>query len=134
MQLESLTPILNVSDVPASLAWFEGIGWSRSFTWNGGGEIAEHGDANEHGPADFAGLELGDTMLFLCLDGQGGRGEHGAWMSWWLPDEAAVDAAYAVFQERGVEVLQAPRDEPWGARECLIRHPDGHTFRVSGSC
>lgn len=50
MKLTSITPILNVSDVPASLAWFERLGWTRSFSWNGAGMIAEAAIATKRGP------------------------------------------------------------------------------------
>ena len=43
-QIEFITPILNVSDVPASIAWFEKIGWGRTFTWNNGGVIEDMAD------------------------------------------------------------------------------------------
>jgi hypothetical protein len=31
----SVVPILNVSDVRASLAWFEQLGWETRFIWEG---------------------------------------------------------------------------------------------------
>jgi hypothetical protein len=37
--------------------------------------------------------------------------------------------------ENGFTVTWPPTDEPWGVREFHLRHPDGHTFRVSaGIC
>jgi uncharacterized glyoxalase superfamily protein PhnB len=42
-----------------------------------------------------------------------------------------VDALYEVCQREGLEVLPTPTDEVWGVREMHVRHPDGHTFRVS---
>lgn len=70
----------------------------------------------------FNGEEI---RLFLCKDGQGGRG---VWMSVWVDD---VDAVHAVCQREGIEITMSPRDEPWGTREMHIRHPDGHVFRMS---
>jgi hypothetical protein len=32
MKVTGITPILNVSDVAASIAWFERLGWSCGFT------------------------------------------------------------------------------------------------------
>jgi uncharacterized glyoxalase superfamily protein PhnB len=40
-----------------------------------------------------------------------------------------VDAYYAAVKERGADILQAPRDEPWHVREMLVRDPDGHVIR-----
>ena len=34
MNLTHLTPILNVSDVSASLDWFEALGWERGIAWD----------------------------------------------------------------------------------------------------
>lgn len=130
MPVQRVTPILNVSDVAASLAWFEALGWRRTFTWNDGGQIDAAGDRNEHGPPNFAGLCSGHGEIFLCRDGQGAPG--GMWMSWWMPSARDVDALYAAANERGYETVNAPRNEPWGVREFHLRHPDGHTFRISG--
>ena len=141
MKVKAVTPILNVRDVPASLAWFEQLGWFRSFTWNEHGGIEGAADGNEHGPANFAGVSSGEAQVFLCRDGQGSRGgpepRHtdggddtgGVWMSWWVPYPADVDAAYQLALARGIDVLTKPVDEPWGVREFQIRHPDGHTIR-----
>lgn len=130
MPVQRVTPILNVSDVAASLAWFESLGWKRTFTWNDGGQIDAAGDRNDHGPPNFAGLCSGHGEIFLCRDGQGAPG--GMWMSWWMPSGADVDALYATARERGYETVNEPRNEPWGVREFHLRHPDGHTFRISG--
>lgn len=142
MKLTGITPILNVSDVVASLAWFERLGWNRAFTWNDGGMIPKAGDRNEHGPAQFAGIGAGECEIFLCEGAQGSRGnphpQHprdeqtgGVWMSWWLRESKDVDAVHALAVQQGVTISWPPTDEPWGVRECGIIHPDGHTFRVS---
>ncbi len=145
MKINAVTPVLNVSDVIASIRWFESVGWSRSFSWNDGGMIKGALDSNARGPAQFAGLcadpaRNDGPMLFLCRDGQGSRDPRpypgrdrddfgGVWMTWWVPD---VDGAHAECVKAGVEVVREPVTEPWGVREFLLRHPDGHYFRVSG--
>ncbi len=134
MNVTGITPILNVSDVVASLAWFEALGWKRGFTFSDDG-----------GPAQFASVIGSDAAeIFLCQDGQGLRGgkparegggdDTGAtWMSWWLNTPADVDAAHARALALNVTVLWPPTDEPWGVRECRIMHPDGHVFRLSAA-
>ena len=128
MKLERLIPILNVSNIEESFAWFEKLGWNKEWDW---GE-----------PPTFGGVGNGSCDIFLCQDGQGSRGgpmpRHtgdddtgGVWMTWWLASPAEVDAAHARALEHGLTVTWPPTDEPWGVRECHIRHPDGHTFRVS---
>ncbi len=155
MSIKAVTPILNVSDVPASLAWFEGLGWRRGFTWGDGGMIAGAADRNVHGPARFASVCAGSSesgeggeggadsaQIFLCRNGQGSRGTvlpkfpgddqtDGVWMSWWVESVAALDAMHAACVARGDLVTMPPTNEPWGVREFHLRHPDGHMFRVS---
>ncbi len=146
-----ITPVLNVSDVPASIAWFEKLGWSRHFTYNEGGMIPLAADENEHGRAHFGAVGAGHIEIFLCRDGQGSKGTPpsaamieglkpgespsddtpGVWMSWWVGRPSEVDEAYALARQHGVFVARPPMDEPWGCREMRIMHPDGHTFRVS---
>jgi catechol 2,3-dioxygenase-like lactoylglutathione lyase family enzyme len=127
MYLLNITPILNVSSILESIAWFEKLGWRQCWTW---GE-----------PPTFASVGSGQCEIFLCLNGQGSRGgpapRHagdddtgGVWMSWWVQTPADVDAACARALEAGLTVTHPPTDEAWGVRECHIRHPDGHTFRV----
>lgn len=40
-----------------------------------------------------------------------------------------VDATYAAWKARGVEMLEEPNDRPFG-RTFLFRAPQGHVFRV----
>lgn len=136
-----ITPILNVASVPDSLAWFEKLGWRRTFTWNDAGMIPLAADSNAHGPAQFAGVGAGEVEVFLCWNAQGSRGRlprhadddqtGGVWMSVWLKSPADVDAAHALAVKNGIAVNLPPTNEPWGVRECKLTHPEGHTLRLS---
>ena len=130
MLAHRVTPILNVSDIRESFAWFEKLGWKKGWDW---------GD-----PPTFGGVCSGECEIFLCENGQGGRGrssrkttfgphddssaDKGVWMSIWVDD---VDAVYANCQAQGLDVTMPPTDEPWNVREMHVRHPDGHVFRIS---
>jgi uncharacterized glyoxalase superfamily protein PhnB len=142
MNVTGITPILNVSDVPASLEWFHRLGWKTDFTYNQGGQIYDCSPRNAHGPATFAGVRAGEARIFLCQDGQGLRGGKPArfdgdddvgatWMSIWLKTPGEVDEAHQRALDAGITVIWPPTNEPWGARECRIMHPDGHVFRIS---
>lgn len=127
MQVSSITPILNVSNILESFKWFESLGWKIGFQW---GE-----------PVGFGSVCSGDVEIFLCEDAQGGRGkgdnkstsgagergDSGVWMSLWVD---SVDEAFVLCQKVGVEITCPPADMPWKVREMHIRHPDGHVFRV----
>lgn len=125
-----ITTILNVSSLEESFAWFEKWGWRK---------LWDYGD-----PPGFGAVGSGVSELFLCLDGQGGRGrsnlkmtfgpegddsaDKGVWMSVWVED---VDAVYRECLDNGLEVTWPPTDMPWNVREMHVRHPDGHVFRIS---
>ena len=128
MNAKGLTPILNVTNFSESVAWFEKFGWQYSWGW---------GDQ----PV-FGGVCSGECQIFLCQDGQGGRGrgnntatfgesetsDKGVWMSIWVDD---VDAVYQRCLDQGLDVTFPPTDMEWNVREMHVRHPDGHVFRVS---
>lgn len=133
MSVCAVTPILHVSSIAQSFAWFEALGWSRGFSWNSGGMIGFEDAAlaaNEHGDANFACIRSGDAEIFLCVGGQGPRGDDGVCMCWFLGSLPDVDAMYRTALTHGFIVTYPPTDEPWGMREFHLRHPDGHTFRV----
>ena len=133
MNVKAITPILNVTDLQQSIEWFESLGWEKKWDW---GE-----------PASFGSVGSGECEIFLCVDGQGGRGrgdntstfgqggdetaDRGAWMSVWVDN---VDDIYKLASDGGIEVVFPPEDLPWGVRECHLRHPDGHVFRISSQC
>ena len=130
MLAHAVTPILNVSNMQQSFDWFAKLGWEKSWDWGT--------------PPSFGSVCSGECSIFLCLDGQGGRGKgqvtktfgpdgndaagNGMWMSIWVDD---VDAIHRHCLEQGIEVTWPPTDMPWNVREMHVRHPDGHVFRIS---
>src|SRR4051794_23889799 len=130
MAIEHITPILNVSDLAASFAWFEKWGWKKLWDWGT--------------PPGFGAVGSGEHFeIFLCVNRQGGRGkgantatfgpdgdeqaDKGVWMSVFVDD---VDAVHRECVAAGIEVVFPPTDMPWNVREMHLRHPDGHVFRV----
>jgi len=124
-----IVPILNVSNIQESFAWFEKLGWTKGWDWGT--------------PPTFGGVCSGACEIFLCQDGQGGRGrsnlprtfgpggesagDKGVWMSIWVED---VDAVLQHCLAHGIEVTFPPTDMEWNVREMHVRHPDGHVFRI----
>ena len=88
MNAKHVTPILNVSGIAASFAWFEKLGWRKCWDWGS--------------PPTFGAVGSGECALFLCQGAQGGRGrgsnvttfksdgdeaaDKGVWMSVWVDD------------------------------------------------
>lgn len=144
LEVEHITPILNVCSVPKSIAWFEQLGWKRSFTWNAGGTIIDAADCDEDGDADYGGVCCGRVEIFLCQDAQGARDAinafdpsrtddetAGVWMTWWLETPAEVDELYTLAKSLSYSIIMPLTIQPWNAIEFRLRHPEGHTFRVS---
>jgi glyoxalase/bleomycin resistance protein/dioxygenase superfamily protein len=110
MLAKRLTPILNVSNIKESFEWFEKLGWKKAWDW---------GD-----PPDFGGVCSGECEIFLCANGQGGRGkgvamtfgpegnqsaDKGVWLCILVDD---VDAVYQHCLAQGLEVTWPPTDMP----------------------
>ena len=109
-----VTPILNVSSFAESVAWFEKLGWTKSWDW---------GD-----PADFGAVVSGDCEIFLCEDCQGGRGPgQGVWI---MVSVGNIDGIHHHCVDNEIEILKPPTGTPWGLRELHVRHPDGHVLRM----
>ncbi len=127
MLVKDINPILNVSDIQESFAWFQKLGWKKLWDW---------GD-----PPTFGSVGSGKFCIFLCQNGQGGRGksaltttknsnsaDKGVWISVWVGN---IDAIHRHCLEQGLEITFPPTNEPWGVREMHVRHPDGHVLRIS---
>ena len=127
MKAQGIIPILNVSDISATFAWFEKWGWRKLWDWGT--------------PPTFGAVASGECEIFLCLGAQGGRGkgtntttfgeeeetDKGVWMSVFVDD---VDEVYKQCVAAGLDITLPPTDMPWNVRETHLRHPDGHVFRV----
>lgn len=132
MLAKQIIPILNVSNIQESFAWFEKLGWKKGWDW---------GD-----PPDFGGVSSGECWIFLSENSQGGRGrgsstmtfgrdgdetaDKGVWLSILVDD---VENIHQHCLEHGIEVTWPPTDMPWHLREMHVRHPDGHVFRIGQS-
>jgi hypothetical protein len=126
MFVNGINPILNVSNILESFAWHEKFGWNKQ--WDGGD------------PPTFGCVCSGKVGIFLCQNGQGGRGKSastttknsdgdiGVWMSLWVDN---VDKIHHHCLDQSLEVTMPPTDEPWGVRESHVRHPDVHVIRFS---
>ena len=61
METKGLTPILNVSNIADTFAWFEKWGWKKLWDWGTPPTFGAVGSGNE-------------TCIFVCQGAQGGRG------------------------------------------------------------
>ena len=115
METKALTPILNVSDIAATVSWFEKWGWKKLWDWGTPPTFGAVGGRGR-GSNTTTFQEQGDE-----------EADKGVWMSVWVDD---VDEMHKHCVAAGLEVTFPPTDMPWNVREMHLRHPDGHVFRV----
>src|SRR5262245_12400026 len=100
-RFESVVPILNVRNVPASLAYYvDKLGFVEEWAWDG--------------PETYASVRRDAVRIFLCQDAQGAPG---TWISIFIHD---VDALYADYRRTGAIIRQMPTNYPWGVREMNV--------------
>lgn len=73
-------------------------------------------------PQPGRSAEDGETLAALLAKGE------------FSPVQFSADDLAATFDRLlnapGVEVLQEPTDQPWGARDCAVRDPAGNLIRI----
>ncbi len=104
---EGMTPILRVSDVKASVAYYTGV-LGFSLDWKN---------------AIFAAVSRDNCHLFLS---EGDQGRPGSWV--WIGVED-VDALLAEYQSSGAKIRHLPTNYSW-ACEMQIEDPDGNILRM----
>ncbi len=115
MNISSYYPVLRVSDVASTAAFYEThFGFKKGF--DSGWYV--HLVMPEQSAVNLAIMESSHESL------PAGRGENvqGLLLNFELDD---VDAVYARMQASDVEILLPLRDEPWGQRHFIMRDPAG---------
>jgi predicted enzyme related to lactoylglutathione lyase/ketosteroid isomerase-like protein len=115
VEFRQVIPELRVSDLQRSIEWFEALGWSTRWTW-----------CEPDATPTFCSMFANRAEIFLTLDRHGVHEGTSLWI-----EVSDVDALHERCVQRGVEVVRPPRDEPWGQREMLVRHTDGHALRLA---
>lgn len=115
--LRGSTPIFAVADVERTIAFYRDVlGFTSSWTY---GE-----------PVNFGSASLDGLQIMFALQPELAARVEGH-MHWVACED--VDAAYAMHRERGAEIVEAIADRPWGAREYVVRDPNGYHLRFGGS-
>lgn len=107
----SLTPQLPVVDVEETQAWYRDVlGCTIAFTRE-----------------SYGAVQLGKTEIFFS------RTAGPVTPAWCCVRVDDADALYAIYRERGAEIVEKIDSKSWGMREFTIRDPNGHYFRVGHS-
>lgn len=105
-RIETITPILSVDSVAASIHYYVDV-LGFTLDWHAGG---------------MAGVMRDGQSLMLCASHQGRKG---TWV--WIGVED-VDALLAEFAAKGALIRDPPTNFQW-AYEMQVEDPDGHVLR-----
>jgi lactoylglutathione lyase len=108
---EGSFPIVSVPDLRAAQRFYEQLGFVETYRFPTDGEPA------------FVSLERGGAAL-----GLGGGSDAPGWSYWIYVDD--VDATVDAMRRSGAEVVDEPRDEPWGERVARVRDPAGNDVHL----
>jgi catechol 2,3-dioxygenase-like lactoylglutathione lyase family enzyme len=125
MAIRRIVPILNVSNMPASLDFYSRLGFVVDF---------RHA-AGPGGPW-YAGVSLDGHQIHLSTFG--GDSVRGAATYFYVDD---IDALVRRFFEAGLKtpgnphspVEEGPVDQTWGMREFYVRDPDRNALRFGSA-
>lgn len=108
IEVERAMPTLFVSDLEASIAWYEQVlGFRTTFRM-----------------ADYAGLSLGGAHIHL------GRWNPPITAAFYLRLTQGVDELVASIEAKGVRVGSALKDHDYGMREATVHDPDGNEIYI----
>jgi lactoylglutathione lyase len=102
-------PIISVTDLPATRAFYERLGFVQAYQFPPEGEPG------------FVTMQRGSSSIGI---GAGGAVEEDRFGYWVYVDD--VDAALEELRRAGAPVVAEPEDQPWGERVARIRDPDGN--------
>jgi lactoylglutathione lyase len=102
-------PIIVVSDLPATRAFYERLGFEQTYQFPAEGE------------AGFVSMQRGDSSIGI---GAGGDDAEHRFAYWVYVDD--VDATVERLRAAGAPIVAEPEDQPWGERLAQTRDPHGN--------
>lgn len=117
-----IAPVLLVTDLSASLAWYHLIGFDAT--------DGVHGE-----PPVFAMVDHKGSTIMLRQSENGPQRNHksveGMWDVYvWIK---SAEATLAHLQSNGVAIIRGPTETPYGCTEIEVHDPDGHII-CFGAC
>ena len=110
-----LQPMISVSDINASLAWFEKLGFTTDYTV-----------PLPDGSIGHAGMSRGPQVQIMLAPSPATVGSTG--LELYIYAGEGVDACYAAATGAGIVAEGEPQDQFWGDRIFTVKHPDGYTI------
>ena len=113
MSYPPIVPMIGVSDVKASMQWFESLGFTTTVEMN-----------MPDGSIMHAELSKGDAVVML---GQNmGRPMGPTSLNLYMPVASGIDEYHDQVKAAGVTIAEGLTDQFWGDRTFMVTHPDGY--------
>jgi uncharacterized glyoxalase superfamily protein PhnB len=106
-------PILSVEDVRAVVAFYELLGFSKTYAFP------------EDGAPVFVTVERAGDVIGIATRERADSSTFSYWVY-----VADVDQTFAALTEAGASAVASPHDEPWGERMASVRDPAGHVVHI----
>jgi uncharacterized glyoxalase superfamily protein PhnB len=121
LRAKTITQNLTVNDLPASIKFFEGLGFAIEEKWEDGGKL------------NGVMLRAGDAQLGLSQDDwkKGRDRKKGVGSSIYIETAQDIDQLAARAKKAGVKLAAEPHDTEWGSRAFEATEPSGFTLMIS---
>jgi uncharacterized glyoxalase superfamily protein PhnB len=118
------TASLTVSDLDASLKFYQALGFSVRETWK-----------DQAGKVMGYELEAGKSELMIGQDdfAKGRDRKKGEGIRFYYQTKDSIDDVAARVKAQGLTLESEPADQPWGARTFGLVDPDGFKLTISSA-
>ena len=122
LRLRAVMPSITATDLQASVTWYRDV---LGFT------VAEEYKSEDR----LMGVRLvaGSVQAMLVQDdfAKGRDRQKGAGLRFFCTTAQDIDRLAAAIKERGGQLTQEPKDQPWGTRDLAVVDPDGFNISIS---
>lgn len=121
LQAKTITPNLTVDDLPASIRFFEGLGFAIEERWEEGGTL------------NGVMLRAGGVHIGLSQDDwkKGRDRKKGVGTRIFIETAQHIDELAKRAKQAGVKLDAEPHDTPWGSRAFEATEPSGFMLTIS---
>ena len=121
LQAKTVMPNLTVDDLPASIRFFEGLGFAIEERWEEGGTL------------NGVMLRAGGAHIGLSQDDwkKGRDRKKGVGTRIFIETAQNIDELAARARQAGVKLDAEPHDTPWGSRAFEATEPSGFKLTIS---
>ena len=116
MSWTSVDPVFVVSDVEASVRWYHDVFGFQS---------RRPGQPPDLAPLRHAVIARDDVRIHLLRRDVAPHGLDSPVQALFRLDEG-LDELFERVKKRGISVIHAPADQPWGHRDFMVADPDGN--------